>query len=184
MSEQEDFEADLRSLGLEIIKHKDIEGSYSMGLEIDLDTEVDYSHLIKEDFVLKKLTKRQDFFYIALKEYNIEKKCLTLFVGTPISKDIYNFHLNSESSLENKVGTNFPDLCWYHAEGTTELTIDEVDTKFRKDCKMGDLNWYIPSRVIDNFIEIMHTLNQSFLQGLMQHTVIYGPYLMSDKKES
>lgn len=178
-TEQQDFENELAQLGLEIIKNEDVEGNYGLGIEVDLDTEVDYSHLIDQDFVLKKLTKRKDFFYIVLKSYDTEKKRLTFFIGTPIKEQVFNFY--KYMSLEKPIATGFTDLCWYFSEGTTEQTMDEVTTKFRENIELGDLSWFMPSRMIDNFIEIMHTLNQSILQGLMQETICYGPFLMADK---
>jgi len=178
MKEQEEFKVELESLGIQLVNLEDIEGCFGLGIEVDLDTDVDYSHLVKEKLVMKKLTKRKDFFYIMLKSYDTEKKRLTLMVASPIDKNVFDFF---EKTNDVIIGTNFPDLCWYYAEGTTELTKEEVETKFREDALMGDLNWFLPTRIIDNFIEIMHTLNQSFLQGLMQDTICYGPYLMSDK---
>lgn len=174
-----ELEKELSEIGLELIKQADVEGNYGLGIEIDLDTEVDYSHLVEADFIMRKLTKRKDFFYITLKSYNKDIKRLTLFVGAPISEDIFNYY--KETNLNKIIGTNFPDLCWYFSEGTTLDTVGETETTFREDAKMGDLTWYLPSRMIDNFIEIMHTMNHSFLQGLMQDTICYGPYLMSDK---
>jgi len=173
------FVDELASLGVEIITPEEVTGEFGLALEIDLDTEIDYSSLVEQQFTFKKLTKRKDFFYITLQSYDKEKGRLTLLVGTPINKELFDYY--SHAHLPKPVGTNFPDLCWYFAEGTTELTDNEVETKFREDCKMGDLTWYVPSRVVDNFIEIMHTMNQSFLQGLMQETICYGPYLMQNK---
>ena len=185
MSESEkikDMENELKALGMEIITNDDVEGEYGIGIEVDLDTEIDYSSLVDEVFVLKKRTKREDFFYVTAKSYDTEKKKLTLLVASPIPKEIFTYYNTAITGLRGPVGTNFPDLCWYHAEGTTPLTKDEVMTEFREGYTMGDLNWYLPSRMVDNFIELMHTLNQSFLEGLMQDTICYGPFLMEDKK--
>lgn len=179
VEEQEQFEKEMESLGLQLIKQEDVEGSFGLSMEIDLDTEVDYTHLVNEDFVMKKLTKRKDFFYITVKKYDKELKRLTLSVGTPVTLNIFNYYKGAIGP--KPFGTNFPDLCWYHAEGTTDLTKDEVETKFRDDAIMADLTWFLPSRMVDNFIEIMHTLNQSFLQGLMQDTICYGPFLSTDE---
>lgn len=178
--EREEFKKELDGLGLQIITNDQVEGDYGLGIEFDLDTSVDYSHLIDEDFVMKKLTGRKDFFYVVLKSYDTEKKRLTIMVATPVSKALHDYYFRAASS-EKKIGTNFPDLCWYHAEGTTKLTEHEVETTFREDATMGDLTWYLPTRMVDNYIEIMHTLNHSFLQGVMQDTICYGPYLMSMK---
>lgn len=182
MKELDEFEKEMQSIGLEIVKKQDIKENKFIGVEVDLDTEIDYSHLVEEDFILKKLTGRKDFFYISLEKYDKEINRLTLKVYTPVSEDIFEYYADAATvpGLTNDnvcIGTNFPDLCWYHAEGTTPLTADEVETKFRSGVNMGDLTWYLPSRVVDNLIEIMHTMNQSFLQGLMQDTICYGPYV-------
>ena len=178
--EKEQFEAELKALGMSIITHAEIEGNHGLGIEVDLDTSIDYSNLVEQDFVLRKKTGRDDFFYIMLKKYDKEAERLTMVVATPVDDQKFNYYMGATATLDSAVGTNFPDLCWYHAEGTTELTKDEVMTKFREDAQLGDLTWILPTRIVDNFIEVMHTLNQSFLQGLMQETICYGPILMTD----
>ena len=166
---------ELEELGVIIIKDEEVEGTHFLGMEFDLDTTVDYSTIISEDFTLKKLTGRKDFFYVKFVSYDKELQRLTVSVTSPVTEDVYQYYKTAYKSMRILIATNFPDLCWYHADGTTELTVNEVETVMRKESEMGDLTWFMPSRMVDNFIEIMHTLNQSMLEGLMQDTICYGP---------
>lgn len=176
------FNEEMKAIGMELIDAKDIEGNYGMGLEVDIDTSVDYTDIVESGLIMRKNTKRNDFFYVVVKSYNKETEKLTLLFSTPLSEKAFNYYSQSVSDYK-MVGTSFPDLCWYHAEGTNANNVDELETKFREDAELGDLTWFLPTRVTDNFIEVMHTLNQSFLEGLMQEAFIYGPYIYKDSEE-
>lgn len=169
------FNKELEENGLVLVDLKDKELLKSgLSVEVDIDTEIDYSRVI--GLLIKKLTKRKDFFYIHIKSYSKETKTLTFTVFSPMSKFDYEFLSEGKNNNNVIVGTTFPDFCWYHAEGTTSETILELDTKFRDSAIKGDLTNILPSRFADNFIEIMHTLNQSFIEGIMQEAIIYGPF--------
>lgn len=176
--EMKEFQEEMNELGVFFVSMDEVKGKFGMGIEVDLDTSVDYSDLVDQGLVMQKLTKRKDSLYIVFKEYNKEAQRLTFMVAAPIGENVFKFYTSSED--QPVVGTTFPDFCWYHSEGTTPDTALEVETKFRNGALMGDLTWYLPSRFADNLIEIMHTLNQSFLEGLMQDTIIYGPLFFAD----
>lgn len=183
-SEQElkELSEEFNLLGLEEIDKSEIYKHDRLIIDVDIDTEVDYTKLVNSNFALKKLTKRQDYFFIKLDGYNKETGRLTFEISCPVSEHVLDYYSNAgdiDKWQQHITGTTFPDLCWYHSEGTTNQTLDEVNTKFRSDDDVakGDLTWFAPSRMVDNFIEIMHTLNQSFLQGLMLDAICYGIYV-------
>ena len=177
--EVKEFEQEMIELGMELSSIEEVTKHKGLGILVDLDTDIDYSSIIDSNLVIKKLTKRQDELFIIPREYNKETKTLTIAIGQPIPEEYYNFHKKAYKSTDT-VGTTFPDFCWYHSEGTTQESLVEVETKPREEANLGDLTWILPSRFADNLIEIMHTLNQSFLQGLMQDTIVYGPYIFED----
>lgn len=178
--ELHEIEKELEDLGLEILTkdqlHKDIDSKLVISVQVDIDTSIDYSKIYEADYVLKKYTGRKDHLYISfMKE---REGTLTFTVTQCIPQPQLDASQWSELEWEHKtelIGTTFPDLCWYHSEGTTHITKEELMTKFREKFVEGDLTWFLPSRFLDNFIEIMHTLNQSILEGLMQEAIVYGP---------
>lgn len=178
MDNLKELEKELLELKLEIISEKDVEGKFGIGVQVDLDTGIDYSSIVESDFILKKYTERKDFMYIKFQNYDKEKERLTFTIASPIDKVVYDFF--SGGKLDKLIGTTFPDLCWYHSEGTTAESAIEVETKFRSDAQLGDLTWFLPSRFADNLIEIIHTLNQALLCGLMNDVICYGPVLLED----
>lgn len=174
-SEIEDFNKELLENGLITLDiNKDNLPINSLSVEIDIDTEIDYSRVV--GLFLKKLTKRKDYFFIQVKSYSKETKTLTFSVFAPMRKFDYDFLSEGKNNNNVIIGTTFPDFCWYHAEGTTSETALELDTKFRSNAIKGDLTNILPCRFADNFIEIMHTLNHSFIEGIMQEAIIYGPF--------
>jgi len=155
---------------------KELKKPYSaIGVEIDIDTEVDYSKIVEVDMTLKLQTCRKDILYLVFDRYNAETKTLTMILGQPIDPKYLNFL----KDVSEKIGTTFPDLCWYYSEGTTSTNQIEVETKFReKNSHAGDISWVLPTRFIDNIIETINLINQSpkFFNGLLRDAIIYGPY--------
>jgi hypothetical protein len=172
--EIEVFEKEMNEIGLALISDEEFNSiKNSICVEVDLDTNVDYSKFVQSIF-LKKKTKRNETFFTFIKEYNVELGRLTLIIGTQAPEEVASFY-NKDIKL---IGTTFADFCWYYAEGTTETTANEVVTKFRDNAIMGDLSWYLPTRFSDSFIEVMHALNQSFLEGVLSDGIVYGPKIV------
>lgn len=97
--------------------------------------------------------------------------------ATEVPKDFFLTHRMSDTVFF----TTFPDLCWLYSDGTTPENVVEVFTEARvgKEYKPGDLSWHLPSKYMDDLIEMIHTLNPTFMSGLMQDCIVYGPYIKS-----
>lgn len=168
MENAEEFEKEVNEIGLELKSSEDIKGPFLM-MEADIATKVDYSELIEKDLVMMRKTKRNEELFLKLKSY--ENGILTLMFAQPCPQEIAQMYQDHKKEF---VGTTFMDFCWYHSSGTTETTIDEINTPFRDDAEKGNLTWWMPVHACDNLIEVLHVLNQSFLEGILEESVIYG----------
>ncbi len=178
----EDFKKELDELKMTILTSDELdvevgEDAVGVSVEIDLDTAIDYSKITDEEYILKLKTCRNDVLYLIFNEYNTEKKRLTMKLVQKFEKKYVVFY----KEHYEKIGTTFPDLCWYYSEGTTSENKIEVETKFREEnVQFGDLSWVLPTRFIDNIIETINLINQSpkFFNGLLRDSIIYGPYFI------
>jgi hypothetical protein len=153
------------------MKPTPIQGNFLV-TECDVDIKVDLDWINKCS--LEKLTKRNSTFYVWFKS---TEERTTIYFATKVPQDYFLTHKVSETIF----ATTFPDLCWIYSEGTTPENVGEVATQMRegKEYKTGDLSWHLPSKYLDDLIEMLHTVNPTFMSGLMQDAIVYGPYIKS-----
>lgn len=161
---------------LDLSKYKDdVDNLLLYGVEVDIDIDIDMSNFIKKDIALSRQTSRGTLVYIL---FNYANGTLRLEIKTPIADGYSAFFSTLEG--QRKIATTFPDMCWIHSEGTTPENKDEVMTKYREDCELGDLSWITPSKFADDFIEAMHIANQTLFEGILQEAIVYGPYIQKE----
>lgn len=181
MDDLKQFEEEIKALKIEFVNEEDIERP-AIRLEMDLDTAVDYSELVTQCGVLRRHTKRGAPVDMVLSEYTTEKDQelgrLTFSIYIPCNEKA----VPMIEAVKEQVGTTFPDLAWLFSEGTTEQSVGEVETQFREMAVKGDLTWLVPCHVIEDLIEVMHVLNQSFLEGILEDAIIYGPWIERESK--
>lgn len=174
-NEMEALEKEMNKLKVDIVEKTSVNLDKMRGflyVEVDIDCPIKIDFMA--DYVMTKKVQRGSTYYVVFDEKQTEK--LTMRIGVEIPLDYSEVYAASINRLEPRA-TTFPDLCWIHAEGTTPQTLHEVATKLRDGAIIGDLTWVLPSKFVDDFVEMMHTLNQSIIAGLMQDAIIYGPYV-------
>lgn len=172
-TEIEKLEAEMKKLNVDIVRKDSLKNEGGvLFVEVDIDCEINLDFMA-EHCMIKKVM-RGSVYYVVFDDKTKDK--LTMRIGVELPKDYMNIYGNSLNTLR-QIATTFPDLCWIHSEGTTPNTLNEVETKLRPDSVMGDLTWVLPSKFVDDFVEMMHTLNQSIISGLMQDAIVYGPYV-------
>lgn len=85
-----------------------------------------------------------------------------------------------DNSSDVCIVTSFPDFCWRLSHGTTPENVDQVSTRIDKEMRdrrveLGDLTWAIPSKFADDLIELLHVLNSTVFEGILDEAIIYGP---------
>jgi len=172
-----ELEKEMKKMNVEMIEKKIVEAEGKkdwLAVEVDIDCELDIEFM--KDYILRKKVERGSIYYVAFDHEKKDK--LVMRIGVELPKDFYEvYHKTVQNSVHEIKATTFPDLCWIHAQGTTSQTLNEVSTKLRERAVVGDLTWVLPSKFVDDFIEMMHTLNHSIISGLMQDAIIYGPYI-------
>lgn len=169
----EEIEKEFKQLGCEIIKKDELQDVEFFGVECDVDCQINIDFM--KDYILKKRTLRNTFYYVS---FSSNEKTLTMKIATPVPQAYKDYHTTIDVDA---IATTFPDFCWIHAEGTTPQTLNEVETKLRDGALLSDLTWILPSKMADDFVEMMHTLNQSIIAGLMQDCIMYGLYFYNKK---
>ncbi len=172
MSVEQELIDEMKKINLHLnMKPSKIEGNFLI-VECDIDTKIELEWI--EKISLEKITKRNSKFYVWFKTTDTTT---TIYFATEVPKDFFLTHCISETII----ATTFPDLCWIHSDGTTPENVNEIATKMRegKEYKTGDLTWHLPSKYLDDLIEMLHTINPSFMSGLMQDGLLYGPYVKS-----
>jgi hypothetical protein len=173
METEQDIIEEMKKINLTLnMKPTPIEGKF-LATECDIDIKVDLPWINKCS--LEKLTKRNSIFYVWFK---CTEEKTTIYFATKVPDEYFATHRFSDTIF----ATTFPDLCWIYSEGTTDKNIGEVATAIRegKEYKTGDLSWHLPSKYLDDLIEMLHTVNPTFLSGLMQDAICYGPYIKSE----
>lgn len=164
----------VKEYGIELIIDKNfkVEGPI-LKVECDLDIKLELDWI--NNCVLKKVTKRGTDFYCSFRQ---SEEKLTIDFFTKIPTTIPSF-LNDTNYI---VATTFVDMCWLYSDGTTNQSAEEVATEFRKgdDVILGDLTWALPSKFVDDLVEMVHTINPDFMSGLMQDAIVYGPYKLEN----
>ena len=171
MEQQTVIKETLKEYGVEFIIDPNFkpEGS-QIYVECDLDVNLNLPWV--NDCVLTKLTKRNTKMHCRFKQ--TEEKLIIIF-STKASDDYLKFVELKPSNIF----TTFVDMCWLYSEGTTAVTINEVETKPRAEYNPGDITWLMPSKFADDVIEMIHTINPEFMSGLMQDAIVYGPFINS-----
>lgn len=166
----------MKENGLDFITSKEVSeelnGSLGYGVEIDIDTTVDFKDFLDQEMVLVRRTMRGNTYYIDLKH---DGETLTFKVLTSIDERYGKYFPDYEGL--GRIATTFPDLCWIHSDGTTPENKDEVMTGYRDGYQLGDLTWLLPSKFVDDLVEVMHVLNQSLFEGILQESIVYGPFV-------
>lgn len=74
-----------------------------------------------------------------------------------------------------KLAQSFRDLCWYAGNEDTKghEYLPDVATNLRSDVVVTDLGWYLPCRVVDNFINALGSINDTLLVGLAEDAMLY-----------
>ena len=144
-------------------------------LKVECDIDINLGLDWVNDCLLRKVTKRGTDFYCSFKQSE-ERLVMSFFTKIPTNMPSF---LNDTNYL---IATTFVDMCWLYSDGTTNQSAEEVATEFRKgdDIILGDLTWALPSKFVDDFVEMVHTINPDFMSGLMQDCVVYGPYKMDN----
>lgn len=168
-----ELQEELNQLGVEFIQERELskyaEGSI-LGVEFDLDIDTELFKKLNEVVLLKK-TKRETPFFLKFLTESDSTLTIAAFTYMPkVEGEILQY------TQDKVIGNTFIDLCWLAGDGTTEATVEEVLTKKREGASWGDLSYVLPSKFIDDLIEVMHTVNPSLLGGMMQETIIYGPF--------
>lgn len=171
----EELEKEMKKLRVDIVSKTEIPDDKFFTIEADIDCEVDVAFM--KELVMTKKVMRGSIYYVTFE--NRKPGTLTMKIATLLSSDFRFTYAKAEWDQLGVLANTFMDLCWIHSEGTTSKTLGEVITEKREGIQTGDLTWTLPSKFIDDFVEMMHTLNQSIISGLMQDAIIYGPYILS-----
>lgn len=159
---------------------KFMEGKREYGeLFIQCETKIEVDPMVIEgaaDAVLIKKTQRGTPMYV--ENFKYENGILKCLIGCPIHKDFHAVYGHVGAPTMKPIATTFVDFCWLLGDGTTAKTAIEVNTPFREDCQLGDLTQVLPSKFADDLIEIMHSLNVEYFEGILGDTVVYGPYFI------
>lgn len=156
------IEKEMKDMGCELILNPIQVLGKVLRVEVDLDIVIPLDWINKATIV--KTTKRGTKFYCSFNQLD-SKLTLNFFTEVPSYFDY---------GIKDKIyGTTFPDLCWIYSSGTTPENKNEVATVFREEAIPGDLTWLLPSKFVDDLIEMIHTINPTFMSGLMQDAIIY-----------
>lgn len=174
-TELELLEAEMKKLHLDIIPKSSINDQVKyLSVEVDIDCEVNLDFM--SDLALRKKVMRGSEYYVTF--HTNKAGTLTMKIGVQLHQDFIDVYGNDTLEVLKIKATTFPDLCWIHSEGTTPRTLTEVSTQVREGVELGDLTWVMPSKFVDDYVEMMHTLNQGIISGLMQDAIIYGPIIL------
>lgn len=167
-----DLNKELEEVGCTVVQSHTLKRGHKFGVlvEIKFPSHVNMSSM--ENLAIEKKTKRDTSIYAEGFKCN-DDGLLSFEVWSIPPESLYRFMIPNDP----KVATTFPDFCWTLSHGTTAYTEIEVNTKIDSRAEKGDLTWILPSKFCDDFIEIMHALNLTVLEGAMQDAVIYGPFL-------
>lgn len=151
---------------------------------LSVDVEVFVGKDLNEDFqkaaetlgevFVARTTKRGTRFYAGDINYDPKSGLVTFKAGTVVPDyfvERFNF------LKKGKIGTTFADFCFLSADGTKFHTKDQSSTPFREDSTPGDLTWVLPSKFVDDMVEMMSIMNNLILGGTMQEAILYGPEL-------
>jgi len=168
-----------KMIGLDFVKIEDMTEQFkfdALSVDCDLFGDADISWL--DGMMLEKRTGRKDLIYMWFEKPNI-KRVTTLKFAQPF-KELQDqlFYKAGCHQMPCMMATVFADFCWYHAEGTTEQTANEVVTPFRENVQKADLTRFLTCRFADNLVEIAQTLNQTFFEGIMFDSILYGPNIV------
>jgi hypothetical protein len=180
--EVKELEQEMKKMNVSFVPKSEMENKGVknwLAVEVDIDCELDIEFM--KDYVLKKKVYRGSEYFVVF-EHSLKDK-LQMRIGVELPEDYHRIYAKTiQASVHDIIATTFPDLCWIHSEGTTEKTLHEVSTKLRDNALKGDLTWVLPSKFVDDFVEMMHTLNLSIISGLMQDAIVYGPYIYKNGK--
>jgi len=127
-----------------------------------------------ENTVVARTTFRGSRVFASDINYSKERQTVSFKVSTIVPEYF-------PENLEDKnIATTYMDFCWLLSDGTTALNKNEVETPYKEDCQLGDLNWMIPSKFSDDFVEMMQVMNDVVLNGELSQAVIYGPKYASN----
>lgn len=178
-TELELLEKEMKKLNVDFILKSDIdETKRYLAVEVDIDCEVNVDFM--NEIAMRKSVLRGSKYYVTFGTPRVGT--LTMKIGVELPQDFIDVFASADFDMLKIKATTFPDLCWIHAEGTTNQTLNEVSTKLRTDAVVGDLTWILPSKFVDDFVEMMHTLNQGIIGGLMQDAIIYGPIILAKEE--
>jgi hypothetical protein len=174
-TEEQELIAEFKKLNLDLVNKQEVDGQNKDWLSVEVEIDCDINIQFMKDYVLTKRVHRGNVYYVVFDHEETTK--LKMRIGVELPLDFQKCYPQDSKSGTPPIATTFPDLCWQHAEGTTPQTMNEISTKMRDGAIPGDLTWVLPSKFVDDFVEMMHTLNQGILSGLMQDSFIYGPYI-------
>lgn len=178
-NEIEELEAEMKKLNVYFVNKADIDSTKKyFVIEADIDCEIQIDFM--KEFALTKKVMRGSVYYVTFEKLRLET--LTMRIGVELPKDFENVYGKADFGQLPVIATTFMDLCWIHSDGTTSQTLNEVSTVLRDGAQLGDLTWVLPSKFVDDFVEMMHTLNQSIISGLMQDAFLYGPFIFSKEE--
>lgn len=176
LTELELLEKEMKKLHVDFVEISSIDESKKFfSVEVDIDCEVNVDFM--KHIAMRKRVMRGDEYFVTFGTPRVGT--LTMKIGVELSQDFVDVFSKTDLDMLPIKATTFPDLCWINAQGTTNQTLDEVSTKIREGATKGDLTWILPSKFVDDFVEMMHTLNQGIIGGLMQDAIIYGPIILA-----
>lgn len=127
------------------------------------------------------LTKRKNRVHVHDFGYDDSRKVVQFLISTGAHPSFLHSYGTVPVISTVPIATTFADYCFLSADGTSAETKLEVDTPMDPDSHLGDLTWVLPSKFADDLIEVMHVLNSTLLHGVLEHGIIYGPYLLERK---
>ena len=176
-NESELLEKEMKKLNVYYIPTSEIPDEQYLAVEVDIDCPFNVE-MMKDVALTRKVFRGTVYHIIFLKN---ERDMLTLKVACKAPKDFIELYFESfMHQMKNSVRcTAFPDLTWINSDGTTNKDLDQVITEVRKDSILGDLTNALPSKFVDDFVEMMHVLNQGLIEGILSDAIVYGPYIFS-----
>lgn len=149
---------------------------------VEVDIDCPFNLVMLNDQLLTRTVHRGSKYYVSFEEN--ERNNLTMKIGTNIPKDYCDIYFESfMHQTRNSVrATTFADLCWIHSEGSKNEDIELAYTEPRENIILGDLTNVLPSKFVDDFVEMIHIFNQNIFDGLFRDAIIYGPFVFSKEQ--
>lgn len=175
-----ELEMEMKKFNIDFLLKSDIPEDEYLSVEIDIDCPFTLDSIM-QNHVLTRKVKRGTVYYLSFLKN--KRDMLTLKLACKVPRDFAEIYFESfcHQMINSTRANTFPDLCWIMSEGTKNTDLDQVFTQVREGIKLGDLTNILPSKFIDDMIEVMHVLNHGIIEGIMSDGIVYGPYIFNKK---